>query len=329
MVTSIDTAGVWMVIGVIFLWQSFIPIPSFHSIGLAEASLTDNLKYYETMRSSDLSHSIVKRGVDPTSTHKHNKIREVGFKVLGKEFRLILSPKKGLLHPKFKAVEIEELDDEVDLGDTSSTQHRIKEHRVPIDLESFYDGRVFGELKSRATVHMEDDGVLTAKIETPEETYHIEPSWRHLDPEDNQSMIAYRESDVILSWNGASSSGGGSGGNKKGEEEDFKHQPKMCDYIRENGTAVGMEDDSNLDDHETEFLGGGEKWESQESMQSRIKRQATGELYMDLRQTRCPLLLVADYRFFSEMGGGSSKTTVNYLISLIDRVHKIYEDTVW
>ena len=44
-----------------------------------------------------------------------------------------------------------------------------------------------------------------------------------------------------------------------------------------------------------------------------------GELYMDLRQTRCPLLLVADYRFFSEMGGGSSKTTVNYLISLIDR----------
>ena len=29
------------------------------------------------------------------------------------------------------------------------------------------------------------------------------------------------------------------------------------------------------------------------------------------------------------MGGSNSKTTVNYLISLIDRVHKIYEDTVW
>ena len=50
----------------------------------------------------------------------------------------------------------------------------------------------------------------------------------------------------------------------------------------------------------------------------------SGELYMDLRQTRCPLLLVADYRFFSEMGGGSSKTTVNYLISLIDRLATIY-----
>ena len=62
---------------------------------------------------------------------------------------------------------------------------------------------------------------------------------------------------------------------------------------------------------------------------NRTKRQTTGELFLDLRQTRCPLLLVADYRFYTEMGGGSSKTTVNYLISLIDRVHKIYEDTIW
>lgn len=31
-------------------------------------------------------------------------------------------------------------------------------------------------------------------------------------------------------------------------------------------------------------------------------------------KTRCPLLLVADYRFFREMGGGSTKTTINYLV---------------
>lgn len=34
-------------------------------------------------------------------------------------------------------------------------------------------------------------------------------------------------------------------------------------------------------------------------------------------KTRCPLLLVADYRFFREMGGGSTKTTINYLVSYI------------
>ncbi len=45
------------------------------------------------------------------STHKYNKIREVGFRVLGHDFRLVLSPKRGLLHSKFKAVEI--VDDQV------------------------------------------------------------------------------------------------------------------------------------------------------------------------------------------------------------------------
>lgn len=82
----------------------------------------------------------------------------------------------------------------------------------------------------------------------------------------------------------------------------------------------------------------------------RDKRQADQYEYTPTK-TRCPLLLVADYRFFQEMGGGNTKTTINYLvcvstidsgrrlcfmfcylslqISLIDRVHKIYNDTVW
>lgn len=97
---------------------------------------------------------------------------------------------------------------------------------------------------------------------------------------------------------------------------------------------------------------------------SRHKRQADQYEYTPTK-TRCPLLLVADYRFFQEMGSGNTKTTINYLvrfyaitptfhnthtkepkknnnylirtisifhsfqISLIDRVHKIYNDTVW
>ena len=56
--------------------------------------------------------------------------------------------------------------------------------------------RVFGETKSRATVHLEPEGMITAKIETPEETYHIEPSWRHIADSDPETMIAYKESDI-------------------------------------------------------------------------------------------------------------------------------------
>ena len=51
-------------------------------------------------------------------------------------------------------MEIEEIEPEKVAG-KESPKRKIKEHRVPIDHESFYDGRVFGETKSRATVHME------------------------------------------------------------------------------------------------------------------------------------------------------------------------------
>ena len=56
------------------------------------------------------------------------------FQALGRDFRLILSPKKGLLHPKFRAVEM----------DDNNIEKPIR-----IDHETFYDGRVYGETKSR------------------------------------------------------------------------------------------------------------------------------------------------------------------------------------
>lgn len=50
---------------------------------------------------------------------------------------------------------------------------------------------------------------------------------------------------------------------------------------------------------------------------TRSKRDADSYDYMVTpTRTRCPLLLVADYRFFREMGGGDTKTTINYLVSI-------------
>lgn len=42
-----------------------------------------------------------------------------------------------------------------------------------LDHDHFYDGRVFGEISSHASVHL-DEGVMTAIIDVPGETYHIE-----------------------------------------------------------------------------------------------------------------------------------------------------------
>ena len=149
---------------VIFLIQS----------GLCNFDLTKNLRYFETIHKSQLGHRIVKRGAT-VSYHKFNTIKEVEFKALGKDFKLILSPTKGLLSSKFRAVEVDDEDD--------------KELFIPIDKDSFYEGRVFGEDESKAQVHMED-GVITATIRTSEDLFHIEPAWRHL-PESDQVMILH------------------------------------------------------------------------------------------------------------------------------------------
>ena len=137
-----------------------------------------------------------------------------------------------------------------------------------------------------------EDGVITASIQTPDDIYHVEPAWRHLPETDEETMIAYKESDIKLSWT-------------QPDENQFI-PPHACDFVKENGTV-------EVDEKEE---------------QKRVKRSSEFNFNPgegSLRQTRCPLLLVADYRFYKEMGGSNSKTTVNYHISLIDRVHKIYD----
>lgn len=221
------------------------------------------MKYFETIHANDLKHTIIKRGLKE-SYHPYNKINEVEFKTLGRNFRLILSPKRTVLHSKFKAY---------------SVDGEGKETTVHLDHENFYGGRVFGETESDASIHIED-GVLTGTIHLPDETYHIEPSWRHLPHLDNRSMIAYKASDIKYSWDQTGNVG-----------------VKTCGYVKE-----GMELEEEGDEEEV-----------------RDKRQIDQYEYIPTK-TRCPLLLVADYRFYQEMGGSNTKTTINYLVSNVVQV---------
>lgn len=68
---------------------------------------------------------------------------------------------------------------------------------------------------------------------------------------------------------------------------------------------------SSLKNNRTSFLS---DYLFKYSAHSRHKRQADQYEYTPTK-TRCPLLLVADYRFFQEMGSGNTKTTINYLVS--------------
>ena len=178
---------------------------------------------------------------------------------------------------------------EIGGGEITEKEEKV----IHINRDDWLEGRVFGESRSHVQVHF-DAGILTGRIQTPDDVYHIEPAWRHLDDLDKDSMIVYKESDIKFSWN-----------------EESPH--KKCDSVQENATVL---DDSILN-IET----------------SRAKRNAHFSPIIpddkSPRRTRCPLMLVADYRFFKEMGGSSTKATVNYLISLVDRVHKMYEETTW
>ena len=44
----------------------------------------------------------------------------------------------------------------------------------------------------------EDEDTLTAKITTADDTYILEPSWRHMPQSDNHTMVVYRKSDVKM-----------------------------------------------------------------------------------------------------------------------------------
>ncbi|CAH0399494.1 unnamed protein product [Chilo suppressalis] len=278
-----------------------------------ECSIHKNLKYFETIHTSSLQHHIVKRGAK-LSTHPYNTIKELHFRTLGKDFRLILHPHSSVLHSNFKAYSVD--------GDG-------KETTVHVDRDNFYTGRVFGEKASDVKVHMED-GVLTGIIHTPDETYHIEPSWRHIPGHDEKTMITYRSSDIRYSWADHDHTG--------------DSKPRVCGYVKE---GKEFEDDDTITGADSTKLryeqSEKDKYlnqtdfniyntdphtdKKQNDKNHRVKRQSDYE-YTPTK-TRCPLLLVADYRFFQEMGSSNTKSTISYLISLIDRVHKIYNDTVW
>lgn len=115
-------------------------------------------------------------------------------------------------------------------------------------------------------------------------------------------MVTYKASDVRLSWEHSSLN---------------KHKP--CAYVKEDaGLCLQILHlkfiDTNIDTYsEVETV---EEDDDNLNSFTRSKRDADSYDYMTTpTRTRCPLLLVADYRFFREMGGGDTKTTINYLVS--------------
>ncbi|CAN9507993.1 unnamed protein product [Ophioblennius macclurei] len=171
-----------------------------------------------------------------------------------------------------------------------------RERSVPVNRHNYFTGHVVGEENSRVQAHL-DDREFSARILTQEAEYHVEPLWRFSSAPPDNRLLVYRSEDI--------------------RNISRLRQPSVCGYLTSDPDLLlpaGVR---------AEFGGDqGPVWSSGAGL--RGKREVH-----DHKKNTCPLLLVADYRFFQHMGRGEESTTLNYLIELIDRVDDIYRNTSW
>ncbi|KAM4625485.1 disintegrin and metalloproteinase domain-containing protein 17a [Polymixia lowei] len=165
------------------------------------------------------------------------------------------------------------------------------EENYDVQLQNYFTGHVVGEENSRVQAHIDGDE-FSAHILTDEAEYNVEPLWRFMDFPHDGRVLVYRSEDIKNLSRIAS--------------------PKVCGYVH--AEAQELLPQAARVDSEGRV----------EEPHHREKRQAHNH-----KKNTCPLLLVADYRFFKHMGRGEESVTLNYLIELIDRVDDIYRNTTW
>ncbi|XP_061599032.1 disintegrin and metalloproteinase domain-containing protein 17a [Cololabis saira] len=171
---------------------------------------------------------------------------------------------------------------------------REKNHNV--QLQNYFTGHVVGEENSRVQAHIDGDE-FSAHILTDEAEYNVEPLWRFTDSLTDGRLLVYRSDDIRNLSRVASQ--------------------KVCGYI--NAEAKDLLPQASR-----------RSWEEHDGGDVENEHLHREKRYVhDHKKNTCPLLLVADYRFFRHMGRGQESITLNYLIELIDRVDDIYRNTTW
>ncbi|XP_072298090.1 disintegrin and metalloproteinase domain-containing protein 17-like [Eucyclogobius newberryi] len=170
------------------------------------------------------------------------------------------------------------------------------EHEFPVNRNNYYTGHVIGEEHSRVQALI-DETEFSARIVTHDGEFNVEPLWRFSTAPPDGRLLVYR-SDHIKNLSRV-------------------QQPSVCGYMTSDPSLL-------LPDDLRQGLNMTSDPEPGHEPEWRVKRQTH-----DHSRNTCPLLLVADHRFFKDMGRGEESSTLNYLIELIDRVDDIYRNTSW
>lgn len=259
-------------------------------------------------------------------------IKKVKFNSLGKSFSLILSKPTHLITDDFTIV---------------SLDSEGKEVLVPFNRDDLQilDGSVEGDKKSKATAAFNKfDKLMTAQINTGQDTIIVEPTYLHQDnllttsrtnstesnliqPDEddqkklyNNTMIVYNLRDHKQFQNNSSN----------GTSINQFNPADLCDSVRL------IDNDDNFIRHEAETKLSPEIEDIYRIYEKPLKnkriRSKRGIEYMFEKsgdKTRCTLHLVADYLFYKHVGRSDMQTTINYLLALINRVNQIYLPVVW
>lgn len=258
-------------------WQYFVTVfmlSIYVSLCSGGRTLTEILSYYDTINKVDFHHRERRSAFEKAD-------RSINFISHGKKFHMKLEQSKDIFSDSFSVVTVDRYGNETPLK---------------INMESFYEGYVEEDASSFVTAQVEEDGMITAAIDTANETYIVEPMWRHTD-NPSHDMIVYKASD--LKWNISLT-------------HDSKTKEPHVSVCGTTDLEEEKNDELDLDRYK------------------RSRRNAgTCTRAGDSEKSTCDLHLVADYNFFKEVGRKDARTATHYMLTAIKRVDGIYRETCW
>ena len=172
--------------------------------------------------------------------------------------------------------------------DTAQSWH------VDYNINDHYEGAIENEPASLVRIHLHE-GVITGTIILEGETIFIEPSWRHIKEQHVYHMIVYKMSDLLYNFGSREQPGHFCGHNHSSEVKPTVESPYDFDF---------------------KIL----HTDVQNKSSSRFKRSKS-------KKDTCGIILVADYKFYREVCQGSETITTSFLITLFDRVNRIFKKT--
>ena len=168
------------------------------------------------------------------------------------------------------------------------------EGKSSINIHEYLEGSLLDDPGSRVLVHIKD-GIVTGSIQTSDrEKLFIEPSHRHVKEPHDFHMIAYKLSHVKFNFS-------------KTEEADGH----FCGHESHDGETEFSEEDFD-------FMLPKNDVPLEDGFEYTRKKRATEA------KNRCPLALVADYKFYNEVNDGEEANAINYMIGLIQQIDPLY-----